>query len=805
MNIPNACLIAGLRVWILVLAFYVGLPAQSYKSLLQQGDSRYNVKSYAEAVDFYTQALKKRGNDLEVAVKLGECLWRCNRISEANSVFTSISGGKNLPASFYLYFGQSLRAAGNYREGRDQFVQYAAFNPTMGNHFADACDWALQNGNVSEVIQVSPAPYNSRQADFSPLLFKGEVWFSSYRGGRLQNFSVPDKADAESIGSPQVKLFSGVNHPLGHFTISRNPQLIAYSQWKSRGNVRLVPQSGAESTMKWGSLDLINFNYAVTEKTLSLPRAPSQSGYPFLSADGNSLFFSGNFPGGLGGMDIYVMYREGSGWTNPINLGPGVNSQGDEISPFLSGSTLYFSSDWHPGFGGQDVFFVKQQDNQWTGLTNLGLPVNSPFDDMDFSIAGNKGLLTSNRTGGSGAEDIYLFTRRPEGLGLRVMNALDESPLPGVNIDWGSCLTTGNVPRITNDDGSVVLPILLKTPCSLTLSKDGYATRVFPISELQTAELVLSLYRLNDLYLGLVLEYGSRQPLEDVEILAENPNAGISLMARTNSRGLYEYALKPGMFYNLLFKKAGFKTLTRVVNTSRDGRDKTVLGETTLARESASDPPPSVIGSGFAIQIVSFTSTPASNQFSELWNIADIYVKREDNQVKIRMGVFRTQAEVLGALERVKQSGYPQAFIVEEKNGPGFTRLVETEPVTPAPTTAPTPIPSISVPVEKPVGNPPPVTPSVPSRTEPVTPSTGIYKIQLVALRDTRFFDARQINHLGLIKDYKKPNNFTAKVIGDFSESDVRTALKEIQAKGFKDAFVVREVSGELLAVPGIR
>jgi hypothetical protein len=157
------------------------------------------------------------------------------------------------------------------------------------------------------------------------------------------------------------------------------------------------------------------------------------------------------------------------------------------------------------------------------------------------------------------------------------------------------------------------------------------------------------------------------------------------------------------------------------------------------------------------------------------------------------MGVFKTQNEVLIALERVKQNGYPQAFIVEETNGPGFTNLVPVEMVE----------------IDKPIELPKPSTPAEvqkPNKVEiPIASAAIVYKIQLAALRDTRFFDAKKVAHLGTIKDYQKPNNITAKVIGDFSEDNVKQMLSEIRLAGFKDAYIVKEVNGVLIPVPLVR
>ena len=87
---------------IIFQAFPIFGLSQSYKSLVQKGNEFYENKSYAEAQTFFAEALKKKNNDLEVVVKLGECLWRCNKMYEANSIFSSIINGRNLPSSFYL-------------------------------------------------------------------------------------------------------------------------------------------------------------------------------------------------------------------------------------------------------------------------------------------------------------------------------------------------------------------------------------------------------------------------------------------------------------------------------------------------------------------------------------------------------------------------------------------------------------------------------------------------------------------------------------------------------------------------------
>lgn len=772
---------------------FVGL-AQSYKSLVQKGNELYDIRSYAEAQTYFAEALKKKNSDLEVVVKLGECLWRCNKMYEANDIFSSIVNVRNLPSSFYLYYGQSLRAVGNYREAKSMFLKYSQINQSIGDNFVIACDWAMKNGNKSDVYEVTNAGFNSKEADFSPVSSQGSIIFSSLRNAKIQNLKV-DNYSAQKLSLPQPFNFQGVNSSLAQISISSNQSFIAYSQWTIKKNSRLIPESGLKSKIKWGNYQSGNNSYGINELPFSINQGLANYGYPCLSNDGNALYFASDLEGGYGGMDLYVIYREGSNWTAPINLGSKINSQGDEISPFLKGKSLFFSSNWHAGFGGYDIFNVNlNENNEWSAIINMGLPINSPFDDFDFMTVSNSGFFTSNRIGGLGAEDIYSFKKSSTGLILKVFNALDGLPISEVKIEWGNCLPSNKPPMLTNIIGYYNLSENINIPCTLNFTKEGFSSKKFTLTQanIDAEEINISLIRLGEIYLGQIFDSQTKLPLSEIEVQIENLSNSSIMNAQSSSNGVFEFALKPNTSYTLIIKKEGYLNYSKIIKTTLDGRDRTILGETFLTKGNNNSSPAikENLNKGLSIQISALSSTPPANQFSDLWRIADIYVKREDNQVKIRMGVFKTQNEVLIALERVIQNGYPQAFIVEETNGPGFTNLVPVEVVE----------------IEKPIEISKPKIPSEvqkPTVVEtPISNNSVRYKIQLAALRDTRFFDAKKVAHLGTIKDYQKPNNITAKVIGDFSEDNVKQMLSEIRLAGFKDAYIVKEVNGVLIPVP---
>jgi outer membrane protein OmpA-like peptidoglycan-associated protein len=142
--------------------------------------------------------------------------------------------------------------------------------------------------------------------------------------------------------------------------------------------------------------------------------------HPYLSPDGEELYFSSDRPGGFGGTDIYVAKRTRSGrWGRARNLGSAVNTSGNEASPMMApdNETLFFASTGHPGLGGFDIFMTKKakRRNRWSAVLNVGRPMNSRADDMYFRLSAREDtiFMASNRHGGYGELDIWGFAPNP--------------------------------------------------------------------------------------------------------------------------------------------------------------------------------------------------------------------------------------------------------------------------------------------------------------------------------------------------------------------------------------------------------
>jgi outer membrane protein OmpA-like peptidoglycan-associated protein len=148
---------------------------------------------------------------------------------------------------------------------------------------------------------------------------------------------------------------------------------------------------------------------------------------PTLSSDGKTLYFASNREGGFGELDIWKSTKDKDGkWGKAVNLGPTINTSGNEKSPFFhsDGKTLYFSSTGHTGYGGYDIFFAKLGDEEvWQKPKNIGYPINSEKDDLGFFVStdGKTGYFASDKLKGNGGWDVYQFGLYKEARPERVL------------------------------------------------------------------------------------------------------------------------------------------------------------------------------------------------------------------------------------------------------------------------------------------------------------------------------------------------------------------------------------------------
>ena len=209
---------------------------------------------------------------------------------------------------------------------------------------------------------------------------------------------------------------------------------------------------------------------------------------PSLSPDKKDMYFSSNRPGGLGGKDIWVTHRSPTGkWSEPENLGPGINTSGDEGCPFMHADnrTLYFNSTGHTGYGATDLFLSRKiDDSTWSEAENLGYPINTIDDEGSLIVAadGRTGYYASDRgTDNKGGLDLYTFQLREDIRPVRtlwvkgkVFNKKNGEGLPSA-VELTDINSRHLLTRLqTDEDGNYLVTLPVGSTYAFNVNRKGY-------------------------------------------------------------------------------------------------------------------------------------------------------------------------------------------------------------------------------------------------------------------------------------------------------------------------------------------
>lgn len=281
-------------------------------------------------------------------------------------------------------------------------------------------------------ISVFNAGGNSPQSDFSPSFYKDKLLFASGRpkvtkkkyrrsNGSFLNIHVAKISNDGKMMNPNP--YSGIPKTNFHNATpfySEALESVLFIRSNAFGNELAYDKNG-KNALAMGIVD------ASGEFQMLLSDLSTSFYYPFYDAKDSKLYFTANFEDSYGGTDIYYVYtNNGQIMSAPINLGPRINTPGNDMAPYIFNNSLYFSSDVFYGLGGMDVYKSNfQPDGSFSVPVNLGEGFNSKADDFGFIVKenGNQGLqgyFASNRNGGVGDDDIYGF-RAKEKPGLRTI------------------------------------------------------------------------------------------------------------------------------------------------------------------------------------------------------------------------------------------------------------------------------------------------------------------------------------------------------------------------------------------------
>ncbi len=395
--------------------------------LFNQALQNFTLQNYGEAIDLCKKALELDANYIDAHMLLADLYEKNEQDDKAQELYNKlVKVNPNFPLS-YLGLSSYMYAMGQYDSAQiniKKFVQFPDWfaRKPVGLKLEKNIDFAV------EALK-KPVPYNpislgpnvnSIYDDYFPVLTADgqTLLFTRNIGDRRtgnEDFYISKKdgkgySKAKSIGAP---INSDKNE--GTASISADGQYIFYTYCGEIENSCDILLSVLDGD-QWSE-----------PKNLGSPvNTRRWETQPSVAFNGKTVYFASDRPGGFGGSDIWMTTYNNGRWAPPINLGPEVNTDGEEQYPFiaLDDKTLFFVSNGHPGMGGLDIFSSKRATNgRWQTPLNIGYPINTNEDEQSFCITsdGINAFISSAKKGGLGGLDIYQFElykqARPEQTG----------------------------------------------------------------------------------------------------------------------------------------------------------------------------------------------------------------------------------------------------------------------------------------------------------------------------------------------------------------------------------------------------
>lgn len=538
----------------------------------RKGDVFYENLAYSKAVKQYEKAHQK-GDDIHVISRLASSLVYQNNNKAAEPLYAKLVNMEGVHSYEFLHYGKVLMANANYSEAALWMDRYLTEHPNdvVAHMLKSSCLSVSDRFRDTTLYTLTPIIVEDLSSTFSILEYQDGVVFNADRevflpskraawtGQSYLNLYYMEKDEDGNWLNPEV-LKGDITGPFhdGPATFSKDGHTVYFTR-SNYFRRKLKANEQNESNLKIFKATLIN------GKWKNLEEFPYNSddysvGHPSLSADGKTLFFVSDMPGGYGGADLYKSEWEDGKWAAPQNLGSVVNTPGNEMFPYIhEDGSLYFSSNAHNSMGGLDVFITYFTGEEWAKPENLNYPINSKADDFAFSI--NKdtrtGFVSSSR---ADADGMYKFRKNDPTFHLYgfARKKGTQVPVEGVTVEITEADSYKIIGKESGKDGKFDLKLDPNKEYLLLCTKEGCFTRTDKISTvgLNFSENFYADFEVEEIVIGkpIVLENiyydfdkwnirpdAALELDKLVKLLKDNPTIHIQMGSHTDSRGADNY------------------------------------------------------------------------------------------------------------------------------------------------------------------------------------------------------------------------------------------------------------------------
>lgn len=552
---------------------------------VEEGQAAFDELRYQDAIHHFGQAVQ-RFPEPDSYRKLAQSHALINEPEEASAAYSILMAQPDATDDDRLAYAQVLFKQQRYSEAERLLNELSQRNP--GNEVAAALRQSAQLAQDASrdtaAFELEPFETSGIRAAFAPFRFGNTLYFTGALekpGARdpYTDLSYTDLYQIPVSGGTPV-LTPGINGPYhdGVATMSPDGAQLIFTRSNHApdkvGKLLLDDSSVNNTTIFYSRKGLEEWSEPIE---IGLSEGAHMFAHPAFSPDGKVLYFSSDMPGGQGGMDIWKIDRNGDTWTfPPVNLGPRVNSAGDDVFPSLKGNdTLFFASDAQITLGGLDVLYtVRNAQGDWGSPVHLDYPLNSQSDDfcMTFNEDGKTGFVSSDRYGYDRIMKFRIVERPLMVRGL-VVDSKTGEPIPDAKVNLLDSEDGGAVSLRSDENGAFELNlphghtyraeatmdtyfaenISIETPDDVLVRDWDVRIELTPTSEL-TDEEFASAIRPGDKFElpEIQWDYDSYRLREEAKpslsvvasFLKDNPGIEVELRSHCDARGTDRYNQK---------------------------------------------------------------------------------------------------------------------------------------------------------------------------------------------------------------------------------------------------------------------
>lgn len=563
----------------LLITLLSGLSVTAQNKDTKRADKHFNRFEFVEAAEEYAKLVEDGKGDSYVYGQLAESYYNVFNTEEAERWYAKALESSDNPEMIFKY-SQMLKANGKYEASNVQMARFAEMRPSDDRAIAykknpDYLPKILEKGKKFNIQNMG---FNSKYSDFGGTLQDGKLYITSARNTSrrtygwneepfLDIYEMSKNADGTYLAAALVEDKVNTKYHEGVVSFSPDGNTMYFSResffekmyekdsiTKNRYSVLQLFKATKEGD-KWSNIE----GFAINSENYSVKN-------PSVSADGKTLYFASNMPGGYGLFDIYKASINDDGTLGEAeNLGQKVNTQGQEMFPYISSNgTLYFSSNGHLGLGNLDVFHTKEIDGKMAPVRNIGVPINSNADDFAFRLdeESGEGFVSSNREGGVGSDDIYAIKKLQPLCDVLITGTVTDSktgnPINAASVTMYDSKGNKVLSKVTDSDGTVEFIVECGEGSALEVSMDGYESKRVTVEGSEEEEVAVAIaldpieeivavdrVNLDPIYFDFDKSNITSQAAFEldklVQVMQKYPEMVISVSSHTDSRGSASY------------------------------------------------------------------------------------------------------------------------------------------------------------------------------------------------------------------------------------------------------------------------